>query len=99
MAWGDNREGALGDGTLRNSSVPVAVKSLSGVTAIAAGALHSLAVLANGTAMAWGDNEQGQLGVGTTTDSHVPVPVATRSGEGLEHNLPRACLPVSLRQS
>ena len=93
MAWGDNREGALGDGTLRNSSVPVAVKSLSGVTAIAAGALHSLAVLANGTAMAWGDNESGQLGIGRQVSLTVaPAPVAkitgiTQIAGGEEHSV------------
>ena len=93
MAWGDNREGQLGDGTLRNSTVPVPVRGLSGVTAIAAGALHSLAALANGTAMAWGDNESGQLGVGRQVSLRVvPTAVAKITGitaiaAGEEHSV------------
>ncbi|GAA4888355.1 hypothetical protein GCM10023237_02030 [Streptomyces coeruleoprunus] len=55
-AWGSNFEGQLGDGTTTNRSTPVKVcafglsspcgASLSGVTAIAAGPSHSVAVAA-----------------------------------------------------
>jgi alpha-tubulin suppressor-like RCC1 family protein len=80
MAWGDNHEGQLGDGTTKTSAVPVPVHGLSGVTAIAAGSLFSLALLNNGTVMAWGDNREGQLGDGTLRNSTVPVPVPGLSG-------------------
>ena len=80
LAWGDNHEGQLGDGTTKTSAVPVPVKGLSGVTAIAAGSLFSLALLNNGTVMAWGDNREGQLGDGTLRNSTVPVPVQGLSG-------------------
>ena len=80
MAWGDNHEGQLGNGTARTSAVPVAVPGLTGVTAIAAGSLFSLALLSNGTVMAWGDNREGQLGNGTLSNSTVPVPVQGLSG-------------------
>src|SRR4249920_149313 len=60
--------------------VPVAVRGLTGVTAIAAGGAHALARLSNGTVMAWGDNINGQLGNGTTTSSEVPVPVKGLTG-------------------
>jgi alpha-tubulin suppressor-like RCC1 family protein len=44
-AWGDNTNGDLGDGTTTNRLAPVAISGLtSGVTAVAAGNLHSLAV-------------------------------------------------------
>ena len=43
-AWGDNRWGQLGDGTTTDMLTPVQVSGLTGVTAIAAGILHSLAV-------------------------------------------------------
>ncbi len=75
LAWGDNHEGQLGDGTTKTSAAPVPVPGLSGVTAIAAGSLFSLALLNNGTVMAWGDNREGQLGDGTLRNSAVPVPV------------------------
>ncbi|MGI8827338.1 MAG: RCC1 domain-containing protein [Chloroflexota bacterium] len=81
MAWGDNVEGQLGNGTTTNSDVPVAVKGVSGAISISAGYLHSLAVLKNGTVMAWGDNIDGQLGNGTDSNiSDLPAPVKGVSG-------------------
>jgi hypothetical protein len=81
MAWGRNAEGELGNGTTGGvSNVPVAVKELSGVTAISAGRYYSLALLSNGTVMAWGDNTRGELGNGTTGGvSNVPVAVKNLS--------------------
>ena len=38
--------------------------TLSGVTAIAAGTIHALAVRSDGTAWGWGDNVRGELGNG-----------------------------------
>jgi alpha-tubulin suppressor-like RCC1 family protein len=38
---------------------------LSGVQAIAAGGVHSVALRADGTLWAWGENQYGQLGIGT----------------------------------
>jgi alpha-tubulin suppressor-like RCC1 family protein len=64
MAWGANEFGQLGDGTLTDSEVPVAVSGLSEVSAIAVGGA-SLALRRDGTVMSWGSNGSGQLGVGT----------------------------------
>src|SRR5258707_15506513 len=86
QAWGANSSGELGDGTTEGpekcgleakpcSTTPVAVSELSGVSAVAAGAKHNLALLETGTLMAWGSNDAGQLGNGTTTTSAVPVAV------------------------
>jgi alpha-tubulin suppressor-like RCC1 family protein len=83
VAWGDDTFGELGNGSASSngdSEHPIPVKGLSGVTAVAAGEAHSLALLANGTVMAWGDNRSGQLGTGATRSSAVPVPVPGLSG-------------------
>ncbi|HUB73821.1 MAG TPA: IPT/TIG domain-containing protein [Solirubrobacteraceae bacterium] len=81
MAWGENEYGQLGDGEFApRSEVPVQVRGLSGVSAIAAGANFSLALLANGTVMAWGGDEVGQLGDGETEESVTPVTVKGLSG-------------------
>jgi alpha-tubulin suppressor-like RCC1 family protein len=75
-AWGYNRFGQLGDGTILNRTAPVQVPGLSEVVAVAAGGLHSLAVRSDGTVWAWGNNSAyGQLGDGTTTDRTAPVQV------------------------
>jgi alpha-tubulin suppressor-like RCC1 family protein len=79
-SWGYNASGQLGNGSTAISRVPVAVSGLSGVSAVAAGGEHSLALLSDGSVMAWGSNREGQLGTGSTTSSHVPVAVPGISG-------------------
>jgi alpha-tubulin suppressor-like RCC1 family protein len=75
-AWGGNGDGQLGDGAEGGTSnLPTAVPGLSGVTAIAAGAHHSLALLSGGSLVAWGYNPDGQLGNGSNINSPVPVAV------------------------
>jgi hypothetical protein len=82
--WGDNQNGELGNGVpggprLGDSNVPVQVTGLtSGVQAIAAGGVHTCA-LVNGGVQCWGDNSVGQLGTGvtSTTPSRGPVAVPT----------------------
>ncbi|MCN0181366.1 RCC1 domain-containing protein, partial [Salinispora arenicola] len=82
LAWGDNSNGQLGNGTTSDSPVPVDVSLPPGitVTAVAAGAFHSLAVTSTGTVLAWGNNFFGQLGEGTTTGNSTPVPVNLPAG-------------------
>jgi alpha-tubulin suppressor-like RCC1 family protein len=80
MAWGDNGDGQLGNGTTTSSDVPVAVTGLTGVTAVSAGNLFSVALLSNGTVMTWGYNGNGELGDGTYTNSDVPVAVSGLAG-------------------
>ena len=52
VAWGGNASGQI--------TVP---GDLSGVTAVAGGGYHSVALLSNGTVRAWGDNSHGQTNV------------------------------------
>lgn len=84
-AWGLNNMGQLGNGSTGNTAVPTQVALPSNTaTAIAAGYLHSVAALSNGSALAWGDNTYGQLGVGSAPDelanSKTPLPVSLGSG-------------------
>jgi len=74
--WGYNGWGSLGDGTTANRLTPVAVSGLSsGVTAVAAGQLHTCAVTSVGAVSCWGLNTYGQLGDNTTTQRLTPVAV------------------------
>ncbi len=87
-AWGYNSAGQLGDNTTTNRSVPVAVNTASGVSAlfgktvvaVAAGQTYSVALCSDGTVSGWGSNSAGQLGDNTTTQRNVPVAVNTASG-------------------
>jgi alpha-tubulin suppressor-like RCC1 family protein len=76
--WGRNDHGQLGDGTTRESHVPVAVRNLgSGVVTISAGASgHFVCALTRaGIVKCWGRNTYGQLGNGTATDSPKPASI------------------------
>jgi len=52
----------------------------SGITQIAAGADHVVALKSGGTVLAWGDNSFGELGNGTTTSVTGPVQVTGLTG-------------------
>lgn len=78
IAWGDNHEGELGDGSAAGySAVPVAVLGMRDAVAVSTGSYHSLALNSSGQVYAWGKNDSGQLGNGTVTDSNLPVAVST----------------------
>ncbi|MCW3033705.1 MAG: hypothetical protein JWM60_2050, partial [Solirubrobacterales bacterium] len=76
VTWGDDEFGQLGNaGVLEAETTeeeghfspsPVPVEELSGVTAIAAGQTHALALLSDKTVVGWGDDHEGQLGNGVT---------------------------------
>lgn len=95
--WGDNSWGQLGNNVTMGipgaapSNVPVSVMGISsGATAVAAGALHACAIVANGAVRCWGKGDVGQLGNMARDQSSVPVNVmgitgATAISAGLEH--------------
>ncbi len=84
--WGSNTHGQLGDGTNTDRSIPAPVSSLEGITFIAGGERHSIAVREDGTVWAYGDNTYGQLGDGTNTHRNTPVQIP-----GLENIRSAAC--------
>lgn len=78
--WGNNSQGQLGNNSLINSSVPIAVNTsgvLNGKTikAVAAGWYHACVIASDDKAYCWGDNSVGQLGNNSLVDSLVPVAV------------------------
>jgi alpha-tubulin suppressor-like RCC1 family protein len=73
VAWGDNRSGQLGDGSVIAKRAFIGAVNLDAAwNAIAAGDGHALALGTDGTVWAWGENGRGQLGIGTTNDAHTP---------------------------
>ncbi len=79
MAWGSNAFGELGDGGKSGyqSTTPVSVSGLSGVTALAASGSHSFALLGGGKVEVWGSGEYDALGDGAHgADSKVPIALA-----------------------
>ena len=81
LGLGDNDSGELGDGTTTTRLAPVQVTGLTGVTQVAGGCHHSLALRSDGTVWAWGGNSAGQLGRGTITGDEVTAaPVSGLAG-------------------
>jgi alpha-tubulin suppressor-like RCC1 family protein len=109
VAWGNNEDGQLGDGTTTSRYEPVEVSGLTKVAAISADGAHSLALSEKGAVQAWGRNSSGQLGDGTSTGpetcgstacSRTPVGVSELSQDvagisaGEEHSLAYGTGPI-----
>jgi alpha-tubulin suppressor-like RCC1 family protein len=74
-AWGNNAWGQVGQGAADFDAHlrPEQITGLTGVTAIAAGRVHSLALRSDGTVWGWGYNASGAVGDGTTDERDAPV--------------------------
>jgi hypothetical protein len=76
LCWGWNAYGQLGDGSTEDKAQPGQVQGLPGrATELAAGAVHTCALVEGGDAFCWGQNVSGQLGDGTNENRARPVPV------------------------
>jgi hypothetical protein len=78
--WGAGGRGELGNGGLRDVTVPVRAGTPDDhwVT-VSAGARTTCALRSDAGLWCWGDNSFGQLGDGTTTARSVPARIAARS--------------------
>jgi alpha-tubulin suppressor-like RCC1 family protein len=116
--WGLNLAGELGNGAVKLKALPAVVcaptgcgAQLTGVTAVAAGGFHNLALLEDGTVVGWGDNVNGQLGRGSSGSTAGPefclwigdgcsrVPVAVRGLSGVTAIAAGARYSVATRAS
>lgn len=89
VAWGANDDGQLGDGTTRDSGVPVRVRAPDGrpgrlddAVAVAANNDFSMALRRDGTVVTWGAGSSGQRGTGKRTAPLVPTTVRAPDGRG-----------------
>ncbi|MFZ1086587.1 MAG: InlB B-repeat-containing protein [Terracidiphilus sp.] len=71
MAWGNNLEGEIGDGTTTNRLAPVTVPGIDQVVWVSAGWTHVVAIRADGTVWVWGANNwQGAFDCEDTYDNN-----------------------------
>jgi alpha-tubulin suppressor-like RCC1 family protein len=82
LAWGRNVRGQLGNGTTKDSHIPIRVALPKGtrISAVRAGCDFSLALTTTGKVLAWGDGEAGELGDGSTARRLRPVLVKLPAG-------------------
>ncbi|CAG7635053.1 S-layer homology domain-containing protein [Paenibacillus allorhizosphaerae] len=84
FAWGSDTTGQLGNSYgyhyINVAANPKVVTGLRGITAIAAGNTHAMAMSKDGDLYTWGGNQFGQLGIGNTDNKLIFSKIA-----GFEH--------------
>jgi alpha-tubulin suppressor-like RCC1 family protein len=79
--WGGNGNGQLGNSTIIDSKIPIAVTFGSigtlSITAVACGGYHTVALDTTGKVHTWGYNYYGQLGNNTSAISSLPIAVSS----------------------
>ena len=91
--WGLNDAGQLGNGSEKDSSIPVPVSDLTGTelltnaTQVSAGFSTTCALLDSGKVNCWGLNNDGQLGALGYSSSALPVEVRGEGGVGVLENV------------
>lgn len=99
-AWGTNQRGELGDGVATSSPQdPEQPATLAGLSHIAPGESHALALTANGRVRAWGGNESGQLGDGTAPCATPGCSLNQYSATPLELNSPTGVVDVAAHRN
>ncbi len=74
--WGWNRDGEIGDGSLKDRPYATEVSQALTFSVVTTGGGHSCAVVTGGTAYCWGLNLTGQVGDSSTASRPVPTRVA-----------------------
>jgi alpha-tubulin suppressor-like RCC1 family protein len=103
--WGWNMNGTLGDGSLADSSVPVWVSGLTGlspasyVSVTSAGGYHSCALMVDRSLQCWGYNVDGQLGDDSTVNRLSAVDVSGLDGSNSSRSVRQAATGTTLLES
>jgi alpha-tubulin suppressor-like RCC1 family protein len=106
-AWGADNEGQLGNAASKLLWVrpEETIGMASGITQIAAGWSHVLALRSDGTVLAWGDSGAGEIGDGTSSETTPSLPTEVTGLTGVTqvaagfytslavHNIPFFILP------
>jgi len=85
LAWGDNTEAQLGDGTVNSRSLPERVDGVENIIALTGGNSNVLALRSDGTVWGWGQNIYDQMGPNALPGLGCPA----------GHN-DKVCVPISM---
>ncbi|MEY4226308.1 MAG: hypothetical protein RL190_1065, partial [Actinomycetota bacterium] len=91
--WGESFFGQLGNNDTTNQNTPVDVVATGGtgtltdITQITAGGIHTCALTTSSGAKCWGSGLSGRLGNGATANQNTPVDVVATGGSGTLTNI------------